>query len=142
MPTATPIATTTPGSWLPKAVLEIGDATFVVEIANTPQSRARGLGFRDSLPEGRGMWFEYETPRLASFWMRGMRFPLDMVWIDANLRVVGVTADVPHAPPGTPDSDLPTYSSPSPVRYVLELNAGTAAQHGIVPGSQVRFVER
>ena len=102
MPTATPIATTTPGSWLPKAVLEIGDATFAVEIANTPQSRARGLGFRDSLPEGRGMWFEYETPRLASFWMRGMRFPLDMVWIDANLRVVGVTADVPHAPPGHP----------------------------------------
>ncbi len=88
------------------------------------------------------MWFEFETPRIASFWMRGMRFPLDMVWIDADLRVVGVTADVPHALPGTPDSDLPTYTSPSPVRYVLELNAGTAAQHGIAPGSQVRFLER
>jgi uncharacterized membrane protein (UPF0127 family) len=55
--------------------------------------------------------------------MKGMRFPLDIVWI-AKDRVIGVAKNVPVPPNGQPSIDLPTYSPPSAVDYVLELNAG------------------
>jgi uncharacterized membrane protein (UPF0127 family) len=70
-----------------------------------------------------------------SFWMKGMRFPLDIVWINGN-RVVDVSADVP-APQG-PGGGLPTYSPDRPADRALEVNAGWAARHGVEPGDTVR----
>src|SRR5918992_1579604 len=70
-PTATPIA--------PAPTVTIGDASFVVELAVTPQERAQGLSGRPGLAPGTGMLFIFGTEDLYSFWMKDMRFPLDMV---------------------------------------------------------------
>ena len=146
-PTATPTATATPTptltptptppSGLREARLTVGDATFVVEIADTREARNRGLGGRDSLDADRGMWFVFEQPQWATFWMRGVRFPLDIVWVTDELVVSGVAPNVPPPAPGTPNSELTIYNSNVQVRYVLEINAGLAALHGIVPGAEV-----
>jgi len=86
------------------------------------------------------MLFVYESPGPVAFWMRRMRFPLDMVWIGADLTVVDVTANVPPPAVGTSDASLPTYSSGVPPQYVLEINAGLAEAYRIVPGERMRIL--
>ena len=85
------------------------------------------------------MLFVYDDDGRRSFWMPEMHFPLDMVWIKSDCTVAGVTADVPHPLPETPRSELPRYPSAGAVRFVLEINAGQAARHAIMPGAGVRF---
>ena len=124
------------------AIIEVAGAHLHAELADTPETRAQGLSGRASLPENAAMWFDLGIERQAAFWMRGMRFPLDIVWVDADLRVVGVSTGVPAPASGTADAALPSYSPGVPVRYVLELNAGVAAARSIVPGAQVRVTPR
>jgi hypothetical protein len=144
---ATPIVT-------PKASSEVASVAFSstqlrietpqgardieVEVATTPAQSERGLGYRDALPADAGMIFDLHASTRAQFWMKGMRFALDMVWIGEDRRVVSVTADIPPQP-GVPDAELRRYSPNTPVRYVLELNANTAARFGIAPGTQLTF---
>lgn len=119
-------------------VISVGAVRFVGEIADTPEARTLGLSFRDSMQPGEAMWFDFGASLQTAFWMRGMRFPLDIVWVDEDLRVVHVTANAPPPAPGTPESALPLYRPGAPVRYVLEINAGLAASYSIVPGVAVR----
>lgn len=111
-------------------------------MADTFELRALGLGGRDSLPTDRAMWFVFDDAAPRQFWMRRMRFPLDIVWVSDGYVVTGVAERVPHPAPGTPPSQLRNYSSVVPVRYVLEINAGLADQLGIVPGSRVSVAPR
>lgn len=84
-----------------------------------------------------GMLFIFPGETSPPFWMLGMLIPLDIVWIDSGLNVVGVTANVPpHSGSGSPTLYLP----PQPVRYVLEVGAGIAHELGIGPGSVVELV--
>ena len=85
------------------------------------------------------MLFVFESGKASSFWMKGMRFALDFVWISGVCEVVGVTANVPPPDSNSANSTLPTYSSPSPAAYVFEINAGELAAHGIAAGDPVRF---
>jgi len=112
--------------------------TLRVEVAETPTQRALGLGGRDGLAEGTGMLFDLGSTRVPTFSMRGMRFGLDFVWIDERKRVTAVTSDVPPQP-GVRDSELESYSPETPVRYVLEVAAGTAERLGIDAGDQLAF---
>ena len=131
-PTATPAPTPTPA--LPVVIVKIGGACFEAELADTPEARYQGLSGREALAPGAAMWFDLGEPRNAAFVMREMRFPLDIVWVEqtaAGLRVAGVERNAPPAPPGTAEAELTHYRSPGPVRYVLEVNAGAAAAHGI-----------
>jgi uncharacterized membrane protein (UPF0127 family) len=118
--------------------LQYDGGTLHVEVAQTPDERERGLGDRDAVAEGSGMLFDLGRTRVPGFWMKGMRFPLDMVWIDRGMTVVGVTEDV-QPEPGVPDARLRRYSPDEPVRYVLELNAGAAQRLGIEAGERVTF---
>ncbi|MBI4199238.1 MAG: DUF192 domain-containing protein [Chloroflexi bacterium] len=136
-PTASPAPPSpapTPSPQQPVVVLE--GVPFAVELAITPQERARGLAGRERLESGQGMLFLFEADGTPGFWMRGMLISLDMVWLDARGVVVGVTPDVP---PVAPDASAPLYFPPRPVRYVLEIAAGRAAAAGIRPGSQAVF---
>ena len=115
-------------------------AAFAVELALTPGEQAQGLSDRESLAPGTGMLFVFAPDRSAGpFWMFRMRFPIDIVWISEGCAVVDVTAEAPAPDPDTPTANLPTYSSSSPAGYVLEINAGKAAEHGIEAGVPVRF---
>jgi uncharacterized membrane protein (UPF0127 family) len=112
-------------------------ATFDVELAVTLEQRTIGLMGREHLSDREGTLFIHDVESITRFWMKGMLIPLDMVWIDADGIVAGVAANVLPAPEGT----IPEiYSSPRPVLYVLEINAGLAEKVGISAGSRARFV--
>jgi uncharacterized membrane protein (UPF0127 family) len=83
---------------------------------------------------GTGMLFIFPVPSLYGFWMKDMRFPIDIVWISDN-RVVGISHNIP--PAAQQSLVLPRYYPPRPVSLVLELPAGTAVADGIVVDTPV-----
>jgi uncharacterized membrane protein (UPF0127 family) len=117
--------------------LKVDDHLFEVEVVTTPQSTAQGLSGRTEIGAD-GMLFIFPKLEYRNFWMKEMKFELDIVWV-ANNRVVGITSDVPVPLSTTPLSQLPTYPSPEKVNLVLELPAGTAAGKGIRVGSIVQL---
>lgn len=117
--------------------MTVGSKTIQIDIANTETAREKGLGGVSSLPADHGMLFVFDSkPVAATFWMKGMLIPLDMIWISNN-KVIAINKNVPILPPGTPDNALPTYSPGQPVDYVLEVNAGFSDQNNITVGSPV-----
>ena len=139
VPTATPTSTPTPTATPTGPAVSVGDAVLGAEIADTPELRGKGLGQRDSLPEKTGMLFLFPSGQASSFWMFGMRFPLDFVWIGADCTVADLMEDVQHSPPDTPSSELEILDPASPAAYVFEINAGEVAQFGIERGDSVQF---
>lgn len=141
-PAAAPSAATPDATALASASrieVRIGDRLVILaEPARTPQERSRGLSERDALPELEGMLFFLDEPAVPSFVMRGMRFPLDFIWISAGLEVVDVTEDVPH--PDLAGETLTNISPGVPVLYVLEVNAGVVARYGVTVGQRVSLV--
>jgi uncharacterized membrane protein (UPF0127 family) len=119
------------------ATVHIGDQELQAEIADTPALQTRGLGYRDGLEPGTGMIFIFEDASTHTFWMKGMRFCLDIVWIEGG-KVIGA-AENACPEPGTPDADLTRYSSGVPVQYVLEVPAGWMTIHGFGPGTPVQI---
>lgn len=108
-------------------------------MAITPSERTKGLSDRESLEPRTGMLFIFEDRRASTFWMKGMRFPLDFVWISEGCRVADITSNVPFPKQDTPTSALPTYTSSVPAAYNFEINAGEAGELGIRVGDTVRF---
>jgi len=114
--------------------VKIGDAVFSVEVAQTFEERIRGLSGRTGLKRGEGMLFIFEKPDLHSFWMKGMIFSLDLIWIKGD-QVVGISEDLP------PDSSASPkiYYPPTSVDKVLEINGGLVAKYGIRIGDTVEL---
>ncbi|HYO78627.1 MAG TPA: DUF192 domain-containing protein [Thermoanaerobaculia bacterium] len=106
-----------------------------VEIAADDELRAQGLMYRDHLRPGTGMLFLFAEDEEHAFWMKNTVIPLDMVWIDANQRVVAVKYNVPPCKV----ENCPSYPPGVLSRYVLEVAGGVAQQHGIKAGDQLRF---
>jgi uncharacterized membrane protein (UPF0127 family) len=106
-----------------------------VEVARTPTARARGLSGHAPLGEDEGMLFLFETADRYGFWMKDMLFPIDILWIRDGV-IVDVTSEA--SVPG-PDGALSSYAPREPADTVLEVRAGFAADHGIVPGLSVRM---
>lgn len=129
-----------PGPGPEAAAVSIGDATYAVDLAISPEERQQGLSGREYMPQDAGMLFVFEEERRLNFWMKEMHFPLDIIWIDAQCRLVEVAANVPTPPPNADNNEIPRVNSPSPARYVLELNAGEAARNGMEPGDAVEFL--
>ncbi|RMF92897.1 MAG: DUF192 domain-containing protein [Nitrospinota bacterium] len=113
-----------------------GKASFWVEVVSTPEERARGLGYRDSLPLDQGMLFLFEEPDYHAFWMRGMRFPLDILWIREGV-VVHIEENIP--PPSPLHLRLPTYRPAEKADSVLEINAGLVQKYGLQLGDTVDY---
>lgn len=125
---------------LPTTPITIGDASLVVDVAISPAARARGLGYRPGLQDGTGMLFIDDQATPQTFWMKGMRFCLDIIWIDGQ-QVVGAAENFCPDPLGTPDTERQTTSSPVPVRYVVEVPAGWMDEHGVETGAPVTGIE-
>lgn len=108
-----------------------GQAHFTVEVVDTPETRAQGLMFRETLGRWAGMLFVYEEPGRAVFWMRNTLLPLDMIFIDPAGVVTHVHRDA------VPMDETPIDGGEG-VLFVLEVNAGMSARLGIAPGSEMR----
>jgi len=117
--------------------IEINGHRFTVELAVTPKEQERGLGYRDSLPVDAGMLFVYQSAQIYGFWMKGMRFPIDIIWI-ADETIVDITKNAPVAT----TSSLPTYSPKEPANKVFEVHAGTADRLGFQIGDDVKILKR
>ncbi len=115
----------------PLTIATDGDATmFTVEIADTEPTRARGLMFRQRLPEDRGMLFDFGQPRSVSMWMKNTLIPLDMLFIRADGTIAYIAEN-------TVPKSLDTIGVSEPVLAVLELAGGTARKKGIRSGDKV-----
>ena len=106
---------------------------FIVECAVSPEVRARGLSGREALPPGHGMLFIFDSLAAQSMWMPDMRFPLDIVWLDDDLRVIHVTEGAQPCPFVDP-ARCPTYGSKFLAKYAIEMTAGQAGIYGFAPG--------
>lgn len=119
------------------ANLQINNTTLKVEVADTASKRNKGLGGRQSLAENEGMLFVFDKADKHPFWMKGLSFPLDFVWIKDD-KVVDVTPNIQPPKKGEPDSALPIYSSKVEVDKVLEVNAGTIQKLNIKEGDTIK----
>lgn len=105
-------------------------AHFSAELATTEAAREHGLMARQRLAPDHGMLFVFPETAPRGFWMKNTLIPLDILYFDAQRRLVSVQRDVP---PCQADP-CPIYPSTGPARYVLELGAGTAQRIGAAPG--------
>ena len=113
----------------------INGRVWHVEIADTPAKRAAGLSGRSRLGPDRGMLFVFERPRVLEFVMRGCVIPLDIAFIDEDMRIIRTcTMHVERD-----QSNLTVYSSVSPALYALEVPAGTLACVDVKEGDPVTF---
>ena len=95
-------------------------ACFQIEIADTQEKRALGLSYRESMEENKGMLFIFDEEETPGFWMKNMDFPLDIIWIDKNLNIIGVEKNLQ---PCLENSCLVFYPNQK-IKYVLEINSG------------------
>ena len=103
-----------------------------VDVANDPEEQSRGLMFRKSMEWNNGMLFVFEDVKYLSFWMKNTYIPLDMIFVDKDLRIVDIKEDVQPCP--LQEDICPSYPSKQPAKYVLEVNAGFIQQNGIRVG--------
>jgi hypothetical protein len=99
--------------------IRIGAQRYAVEVAATPDTRERGLSRHKPLARRQGMWFVLEETGMPGFWMRGMTFPIDLIWVSPDRRVVGM-ATLPLCR----QEPCSISYAPEPVAYVLEIGAG------------------
>lgn len=124
-----------------KKEIKIGKVSLLVEVADTPEKRGVGLSGRDSLPENEGMLFVFEKKDVSvPFWMKDMRFPIDMIWINDG-KVDQFLENIQPQPENTPENKLRFYVSYNLIDYVLEVNAGFVAKSKIAVGDPVELPE-
>jgi hypothetical protein len=111
--------------------------SFEVELARTSAEQQTGLMNRESMPENHGMLFIFEENGPKTFWMKNTLIPLDMLFLDEDMAVVEIKANVP---PCKADP-CATYPSEKSAKYVLELNAGSAEKNGIQVGAKANLRE-
>jgi uncharacterized protein len=121
------------GQVLPiSAKANIGDRQIELEVAKTSEQQAIGLMHRTSLPDNRGMLFEFKPARWVNFWMKNCKMSLDMIFLrDGVVKAIQVSA-----PPCTADP-CPTYGPDTPVDRVIELRGGRAAEIGVKVGDRI-----
>lgn len=107
-----------------------GEHAFTVEVVDTPEDRARGLMFRDSLAPDAGMLFDFHESRPVSFWMQNTLIPLDMLFIKSDGHIANIHVNARPLDPTTIPSD-------GPVEYVLEIAGGRSTELGIAAGDLV-----
>ena len=111
-------------------------AQISIELADTKEKRNLGLGGRESLATDAGMLFVYDNTDKHTFWMKGMRFPLDFIWINEN-RIVDLLPNIPNPTKDQSDDSLTRYQSTVVVNKVLEVNAGFIKNHNIRVGDKI-----
>ena len=112
-----------------KAAITIENLNVPVEVADTHIKRTQGLSEREELSEDSGLLFVFEKSDRHGIWMRDMHFPIDIIWIGEDGRIVDIKQNV------SPDTYPQIFQPQEPARYVLEVNAGFTEQHGIEIGA-------
>jgi hypothetical protein len=112
-------------------LIKINDWQAEVEIANTPLKRINGLSERKEIQEDQGMLFVFAKPDYYAIWMKKMNFPLDIIWLDENLRIVEIKNNI------KPDSWPQSFASSLPAQYILELKSGVGEKYNFQKQDQL-----
>jgi uncharacterized membrane protein (UPF0127 family) len=127
--------TTTSSQLLPvSAKTRIADRPIELEVAKTAEQQDMGLMYRTSLPDDRGMLFEFQSARKVNFWMKNCKISLDMIFLRDGV----VEAIELSAPPCTADP-CPSYGPDTAVDQVIELRGGRAAELGVKVGDRIKI---
>jgi uncharacterized membrane protein (UPF0127 family) len=114
-------------------LVKINDVFLNVEVVSTNESRAKGLSGRESLREDSGMLFIFNNTGNYLFWMKDMNFPIDIIWIDENYKIVLIEKNI------KPDSYPALYGGGSQAKYVLETISGFSDTNNVKIGDTVYF---
>jgi len=114
---------------LPAITLDVGGHAVRAEVADTPETRARGLMYRDSLGADAGMLFVYPAPERTSYWMENTSIPLSIAFVSAGGEILRIRDMEPF--------DRTSVPSGRPVLYALEMNQGWFAAKGVAEGERV-----
>lgn len=107
-----------------------------VTLAKTPDDLTKGLSIKNSLKEHEGMLFIFDTPKKSSFWMKDMKFPIDIIWIHPNTTIVHIEKNLQ---PCISFLICTSYSPNDLSQYVLEVNAHYTTKNNITVGDEVEF---
>jgi len=116
----------------------INNIPLTVEIADDNEKITKGLMFREGMEEDRGMLFIFEKEHGYQFWMMNMKFNLDIIWLNANGKVVHIVENAEPCIDAAHSSQC-TYNPDEPAKYVLEVNAGFVKKYGIDENSTMKF---
>lgn len=121
------------------ATAVIGGETFNLGVVRQPEAMAQGLSGRDSIGDREGMVFVFDKPGVEAFWMKGMKFPIDIIWIRGS-KIVGLDKNLPPPPQGAVSSaSLPIYPSPDLVDKVIEVKSDMADELKLNTGDTVEI---
>ena len=116
--------------------ISVGGVRFQVEVADTPEERQQGLSGRDELGTIAGLLFIFPESDRHGIWMKDMNFPIDVIWISEDLRVIDITYNL------TPESYPRTFTPNADARYALETNVDFARAYDIHVGDEVSLPQR
>jgi uncharacterized membrane protein (UPF0127 family) len=119
-----------------RGVVEINGFTINTDIALTDKQKQDGLSIKYSMNENEGMLFIFDEPKEQSFWMKGMKFPIDIIWIDESLSIVHIEKGLK---PCESLISCPSYRPTSEALYVLETISGFAEKHDLKIGNKINF---
>jgi len=125
----------------PRGTVKIDGIVLEVQIADTDPRRARGLMFQEQLPLDEGMLLVFDDANKRSIWMLNMQFPLDVIWIDDNSKVVFIEKNVPPCKTALETVTCPSYKGGSKdAKYVLEVTAGFVDAFKITTESTLEII--
>lgn len=125
----------TDGFCAPDQMICFKNNCIQAEIAQDNAQRELGLMFRPNLEANRGMLFIFDTPDRYGFWLKNVKFPLDIIWISEDKTIVDMKINLPPCPA----EPCPTYVPAAPAKYVLEVNAGSVVRWGLKIGDKAEF---
>ena len=114
----------------------IGGIVLTVELAETSSEQVKGLSDRNALPSDHGMLFVFDHEDYWGFWMKDMKFPLDIIWFDATRDAVFIETNLQACSPNSCPVYIPTAKS----MYVLEVDSGFVAAHDVALGTNFVFL--
>jgi uncharacterized protein len=122
----------TPSATYGDGILTLAGKTLSIELADTAAKQSRGLSGREGIDEDKGMLFVFQQPGRPLFWMKDMKFSIDIIWINDN-KVVDITQNVPTQP-GADTTELKNYQPKEETNLVLEVSDGWVARNGLKIG--------
>jgi len=118
-----------------KKEIYIKNVRLAVDMADEPHEQTQGLSGKEYIAANEGMIFIFPTSIIPPFWMKDMKFGLDIIWIDAKNTIIGIEKNV------LPETFPKTFAPLSPVKYVLEVNSGWSDKNKISPGDKLEFIK-
>lgn len=120
--------------------IKVGSSVLDVEIASTEKEREMGLMYRNSLPQGHGVLFVFDSPGFYPFWMKNTSIPLDIMWMNTKGRIIDIRKNVmPCVEFDITQKNCPYYTPIEKAKYVLEVNSGWIEKNGVSLGTFVDF---